>query len=163
MITSWQSSDGSAARIQARGNFSLGAGGLLNLLIALAAVTLLLAGLLAWQGYWPVLLIAVLQVILVTWVLIRAWQRTWLLETIEIGPQRILVMQQRHKRKNRHEFETAWAVVEIKQPVVAWYGPRICLRSKSMKLELGSFLTEEEKHQLAEQLQSAIRKHSVIQ
>lgn len=162
MITSWQSSDGSEARIQARGNFSLDAGGLLNLLIALAAVTLCLAGLLAWQGYWPILLIAILQVILVTWVLIRAWQRAWLVETIEISPERILVMQQRHKRKVRHEFETAWAVVEVKQPAIAWYGPRVTLRSMSRQLELGGFLTEEEKHQLAEQLQSAIRKHSVI-
>ena len=162
MITSWMSPDGSTARIQARGNFSLDAGGLLSLLIALAAVTLILAGLLAWQGYWPVLLIAVLQVVLVTWILIRAWQRSWLVETIRIGPDRIRVIQQRHTSKRQFELETAWAKVKVKRPAVAWYGPRVVLRSKSMELEVGGFLTGEEKHQLAEQLKSAIEKHSVL-
>lgn len=162
MITSWLSPDGSTARIQARGNFSLDAGGLLILLIALAAVTLVLAGLLAWQGYWPVLLIAVIQVVLVTWILIRAWQRSWLVETIQVGPEQISVLQQTYKRKRRHELETAWAVIELQQPRVAWYSPRLVLRSKAMTLELGSFLTGEEKHQLADQLKSAIKKHSVL-
>ena len=58
MVVAAESSDGVSVRIVARGNFSLDAGGLLNLLLALAAVTLGLAALLAWQGFWPILLIA---------------------------------------------------------------------------------------------------------
>ena len=162
MITSWQSSDGTAARIQARGNFSLGAGGLFGLLFALAAVTLFLAGLLAWQGYWPVLLIALLQVLLVSWSLVRAWERAWLVETIEIGEQRIKVVRQRYKQKRQFELETAWAVVSIEPPEIRWYGPRVFLRSRSQELELGCFLTSEEKHQLARQLKSAVKKHSAF-
>lgn len=162
MITSWLSPDGSTARIQARGNFSLDAAGLLSLLIALAVVTLFLAGLLAWQGYWPVLLIAVIQVVLVTWILVRTWQRAWLVETIQIGPNRIRVVQQRHTSKRKYELETAWAKVEVKRPGIAWYGPRVVLKSKSTELEVGGFLTGDEKHQLAEQLKSAIEKHSVL-
>lgn len=162
MITSWQSSDGSAARIQARGNFSLDAGGLVSLLTALAAVTLFLAGLLAWQGYWPILLIAIVQVVLVTWILVRTWKRAWLLEVIEIGTDQIRVTQQRHKRKRQIELETAWAMVEVVSPTVIWYGPRVMLRSRSVVTELGGFLTSEEKHQLAESLKSAIKKYSVI-
>ena len=65
MVLTWQSSDKTTARVLARGNFSLDAGGLLNLLLALAVVSLSPAGLLAWQGYWPILLIAVIQLALV--------------------------------------------------------------------------------------------------
>lgn len=162
MVVSWQSSDGTKASIQARGNFSLDAGGLLNLLLALAFVSLFLAGLLALQGYWPILLIAVVQLVLVGWVLIRAWERAWISEVIEIREDFIRVIRQRHKRKRQYELETAWAVVELKQPDVAWYNPRLQLRSRSKVVELGSFLTSEEKHQLAKYVQSAIEKHSAI-
>ncbi len=60
----------------ARGNFSLGAGGLVNLLLSLAVVSLFLAGLLALGGYWPILLIAVIQLALVAWILVRAWEQS---------------------------------------------------------------------------------------
>ena len=94
----------------ARGNFSLDAGGLVNLLLALAVVSLSLAGLLAWQGYWPILLIALVQLVLVAWILIRTWQRTWVSEVIEICEDSIRVTRQRHRRKRRHELVTAWTL-----------------------------------------------------
>lgn len=162
MIVSWRSSDSSRVSILTRGNFSLGAGGLVNLLLALAVVSLCLAGLLALQGYWPIFLIAFIQLLLVAWILIRAWERTWVSEVIEIRADRIRVTHQRHKRTRHYEFETAWAVIELKQPGVAWYNPGVLLRSGSQVLELGSFLTSDEKHQLVKQLQSAIGKHSAM-
>jgi len=162
MIISWQSSDSTKAHILARGNFSLDAGGLVNLLLALALVSLCLAGLLTLKGYWPVLLIAVIQLALVAWILIRAWEQAWVSEVIEICENSIKVTHQRHKRKRHYELETAWAVVEWVQPDIAWYAPRIRLRSRTQAVELGSFLTNEEKHQLVKQLQSAIEKHSAM-
>jgi len=150
------------ASILARGNFSLDAGGLVNLLLALAVVSLCLAGLLALQGYWPILLIALVQLALVAWILIRAWEKTWVAEAIDVCADRIRVTQQRHKRKRHYEFETAWAIIELKQPEFAWYSPRVQLKSGSQAVELGSFLTNEEKHQLVKQLQSAIEKHSAM-
>ena len=146
----------------ARGNFSLDAGGLASLLLALTVVTLGLAGLLAWQGYWPILLIAVIQVILVVWTLIRAWERCWIAEWIVIGPDRIEVTHQRHKVNRRSELQTAWAVVELREPHVAWYGPQVVLRSKSKALELGRFLTQTERSELAQSLRKAIGNHSAI-
>ena len=60
------------------------------------------------------------------------------------------------------ELDTAWAVVEVEKPNVAWYDPKIQLRCGTKRIELGRFLTGEEKHQLAEQLKSAIKKHSAL-
>jgi uncharacterized membrane protein len=162
MVLTWQNSDRTKASILARGNFSLDAGGLVSLLLALAAVTLCLAVLLALQGYWPVLLIAVVQLALVALILVRAWQRAWVSDVIDICADRITVTQQRHKRKRQIELDTAWAVIELKQPEIAWYRPRVQLRSGSQVVELGSFLTSEEKRQLAQYLKNAIVEHSAM-
>jgi len=162
MILTWQNSDRTKASILARGNFSLDAGGLVSLLLALAVVSLCLAVLLALQGYWPILLIAGVQLALVAWILVRAWQRAWVSDVIDICADRITVTQQRHKRKRQIEFDTAWAVIELKQPEIAWYRPRVQLRSGSQVVELGSFLTSEEKRQLAQYLKNAIVEHSAM-
>jgi len=162
MVVTWNSSDGSVVRILARGNFSLDAGGLVNFLLALALTSLGLAGWLAWRGFWPILVIAVFQLMLVAVILVRAWQKAWVSETIEIRADRIEVTHRRHKRKRHLGLDTAWAVVELRQPEVEWYAPRVCLRSGVRELELGSFLTSEEKHLLLKQLKSAIEKHSAM-
>lgn len=162
MVVTSQSPDGSAVRILARGNFSLDAGGLINLLLALTAVTLGLAGLLAWQGFWPVLLIAVVQLTLVVWILIKAWKRAWVAELVIVGPDRIEVIKQRYKSKRQYELETAWAIVEQERPEVAWYETRVILRSRSTKIQLGQFLAAHEKEQFAESVRRAVQKHSAI-
>ena len=162
MIASWTSADGSLVRIRAKSNFSLDARGLLAVIVALAAVTLLLAGLLAWQGFWPVFAIAVLQVVLVSWLLVRTWENTWAVETIEIGPERVRIVSQRYRSRHVVELQTTWAVVETLPPQFVWYDPSIRLRSGNRSLELGRFLTADEKRQLAEQLECAISKYSAL-
>lgn len=162
MVVTAQSSDGSNVRIMARGNFSLDAGGLTNLLLALAVVTLGLAGTLAWLGYWPILLFAAIQLALVAWILLRAWEQSWVAERIVIGPERIEITHQRHRRKRHYLLDTAWAVVEMRPPPVAWYGPTLVLRSRSQAVELGRFLTLEERSQLASHLRRAIAQHSAF-
>lgn len=162
MVVTGQSSDGSEFQITARGNFSLDAGGLVSLLLALTVVTLGLAGLLAWQGYWPILVIAVIQIILVVWTLVRAWERCWVAEWIVVGPDHIEVTHQRHKVNRRCVLQTAWAIVELRQPRVAWYGPRVVLRSRSESIELGRFLIQAERRELAHNLRNAISKYSAL-
>ena len=162
MIASWENADGSFIRIRAKSNFSLDARGLLGVVAALAAITLLLAGLLAWQGFWPIFAIAVVQVGLVSWVLVRTWENTWALETIEIEPQRIRIVKRRYRSQHEYELLTAWAVVETMEPEIGWYDPTVRLRSGDRCVELGRFLTADEKRQLATRLERAISKHSAL-
>ena len=67
MIVVGNSENGARVQILARGNFSLDASGLILVLLALSVVTLSVAGLLAWQGYWPILMLAIMQMALVAW------------------------------------------------------------------------------------------------
>ena len=146
----------------AQGNFSLGSRGLINLLLALAVVTLGLAGVLAWQGYWPILIFAILQLLLVSMVFIRTWKLSWVQERIDISDESITVSHHQYKRNRRCLLDTAWAVVEVRHPEVAWYGPKIYIRSGPKALEVGAFLTSEEKEQLAACMNTAIEKRSVL-
>ena len=145
-----------ALRITAQGNFSLDASGLLLLLLALGVVTLGLAGVLAWQGYWPVLLFALLQLVLVGWILVRAWKNTWMQEEICIDAQQIRIVQKRYGGRREVCFETAWARLCMEYSNISWYPARLVLRSRLESLELGAFLTHAEKSRLASRLQTAL-------
>lgn len=162
VIASWANPDGSVGGIRLTSNFSLDARGLALVLAALAGVTLLLAGLLALQGFWPVFAIAVVQVVLVSWLLVRTWENTWAVETIEIGPERIRIVSQRYRSRREIELETAWAVVETIEPEFRWYDPVVRLRSGTRAIELGRFLTADEKRRFADQLARAIERYSVL-
>lgn len=152
MVIVEQCADGTAARIQARGNFSLGAGGLLILLATLATITLGLAGILAWQGYWPVLTIAVVQLALVFWALLHAWRRAWIVEEIVIDEKQVRVRRRRYRSVREFRLESAWAWVRLVPPPYRGYAPRLILRSMDQQLELGTYLTIDEKTSLAQHL-----------
>lgn len=163
MVIVEHSRDGRWIRIQARSHFSLGIGGLLALIISLSGVTLLLAAVAAWQGYWPILAIAILQVALLCVVLVRAWKAAWTVETVTIGPDSIAILQERYAKSKRLELETAWARVILEKPAIGWYAPVLWLRSGHSRIELGAYLNAAEKSDLAESLRAAISAHSAWQ
>ena len=156
MIIVKQCADGKPARIQARGNFSLGPSGLVTLLLALATVTLGLAGILAWRGYWPILTIAALQLVLIGWVLIRAWKNAWIVEDVVIGPREVRVRRHRYGGFRDFQLQAAWARVHVESPRLPGYAPRLMLRSLDQRLELGSYLTSDEKLRLAKHIADAL-------
>lgn len=141
----------------------MGVGGLLFLVVSLSGLTLLLASVAAWQGYWPILAIAVLQVLLLAAVLVRAWKSAWAVETITIDPKFIAVLQEQHTGSSRLELDTAWARVILQQPAVRWYPPALWLKSGDTRVELGAYLNAGERRELAEALAKAIGSYSAWQ
>ena len=150
-------------RIVARANFSLSGNGLLAGLGVLAALSLTIAGLLAWQGYWPILAVALVQLAVVSVLLVRAWQTAWVQECIEFSDGRISVVRQRHDREQVYGLDGHWARVWLQQPRHPWYAPRVLLRSCGRELELGGFLNVEDRARLAEFLQDAVTRHGAWQ
>jgi len=159
MIVVGSSSDGAQTRILARGNFSLDASGLALLLLALGIVTLGLAALLAMQGFWPVLVIAVLQLALVAWLLIRVWENTWVFEEISIDRDSVTIVHQRFRQRSHRRLASAWATIRVLQPKIAWLPPTVVMRSGGNQVVLGAFLTIDEKLSLANHLSQAVSGH----
>lgn len=162
IITESNRQDGSV-RIQARSHFSLGIKGLLTLIGTLSALTLVLASVAAWFGYWPVLAIAVLQVVLLGMIFIRAWKSAWTVETISVDKKCIAVLQQRYSGQSRIELDSAWARVILKQPQYQWYPPELVIRSGKITVRLGEFLNAAEKKELAGSLRTAVGQFSAWQ
>ncbi len=163
MVVIENSQGGCTVRIQARSHFSLGVGGLLTLIITLSGLTLLLATIATVLGYWPILAIAILQVVLLGMVLVRAWKSAWTVETITVGPKSIAILQERYASSCRTRLQSAWARVILEQPPVRWYPPVLWVRSGGKKVQLGAFLNTTEKRELAEALRNAIARHSTWQ
>lgn len=160
MIIVENSHEGSWVRIQARSHFSLGIRGLLTLIGTLSALTLLLASVAAWFGYWPILAIAVLQVVLLGMIFVRAWKSAWTVETISIDGESIAVLQEQYSGHKRTELDIAWARVVLQQPEIRWYSPELLIRSGRTSVRLGEFLNPAEKRQLAEAIRKAIDQFS---
>jgi len=160
MIVVGNSANGAQVNILARGNFSLEASGLISLLLALGAVTLSLAGLLALIGYWPILLVAAVQVVLVAWVFIRVWKNAWIFEEISIDADQISIVRQRYRKRTRICLDSAWATIRLEQPAVSWYARKLILRCRGQQVELGVFLTEDEKLSLAKHVSSALSEYT---
>jgi uncharacterized membrane protein len=160
MIVVGNRENGARIHILARGNFSLNANELILVLLALTAVTLGLAGLLALQGYWPVLMLALAQMILVVWLFIRVWKNAWVFEEIHIDAEKINIVRQRYRRRTRVCLDTAWAAIRLEQPAVAWHASKLILRCKDQQVELGAFLTDDEKLSLRRHLAQALAEHT---
>ncbi len=163
MIVVGNSADGARVNILARGNFSLNASGLILILLALGTVTLGLAGLLAVQGYWPILLVAIAQLVMVAWLLIRVWKNAWIFEEISIDADSIRVVRQRYRHRTQICLQSAWATVRLQQPAVSWYAKKLILRSRGQQVELGAFLTDGERLSLAKYLSNALSGHTAWQ
>jgi len=160
MIVAGNSANDARTCIVARGNFSLNAGGLISLLLALGVLTLGLSGLLALLGYWPILLVAIAQLVLVAWVFIRVWKNAWIFEEISIDADQVCIVHQRYRKRTRVCFESAWATIRLQRPTIAWHAWKLILRCKGQQVELGAFLTDDEKMTLAKHLSDALSEHS---
>jgi uncharacterized membrane protein len=160
MIVVKQHAGKEAVSVYSKGNFSLGAEGLVLVVLALAVVTLSMAVLLTVLGYWPILLIAVLQLVLVSWILIRAWRQAWIVERVEVDCEHIRVVRKRFRRTERYSFSTAWTAIALERPRHRWHAPRLWLQSKGVRLELGAFLNQEERVQLYMQLRELVSPHN---
>lgn len=163
MIERYARGKGSVIRLLARGNFSLTGSGLLMAVGVLAVTTLALAAWLAIQGYWPVLLVALVQVVLVSWLLLKSWQSAWVEERIEITADAIRLERRTCRDAERFVFDPRWARVRVVSAARSWYPPRVWLHSRGREVELGTFLVGEEREDLARLLAEAIQPFSAWQ
>lgn len=130
------------------------------LLLVLGAVTLALSLVLALQGFWPVLVIAGLQLILVGWLLIRVWKNAWVFEEICIDQDNVRIVSHRFRQRSQRRLDSAWATIRVQQPEIAWWPPVVIIRSRGSQVELGAFLTVDEKLSLAKHLSQAVAGHT---
>lgn len=78
-------------------------------------------------------------------------------EVVRVNDREV-VIESGHRRPERVQtFQRAWVKVWLQKPAVAWYPSRLTLRSHGRELEVGRFLTEDERQELARRLRRILR------
>lgn len=118
--------------------------------------TFFIAGISAFQGYWPVLPLAGLEMALLAWALKATFDRRHETETITVSEDAVRVESVHRRRRSEVVFSRHWSQVKLRLPVSRLHPSRLTIESKGRALEVGRFLTEEERHGLAIRLQRLV-------
>ena len=143
-------------RIELAPHCSLSVRGALVFFGGLCAVSFGIAGMFAVQGFWPVLPFAGLEMLVLAWALCASFARRRFSEAITISERDVLIELCDRERRSQIVFSRHWAQVKLRSPVSRLHPSRLTIESHGRALEVGRFLTEEERRALAIRLQRLI-------
>jgi uncharacterized membrane protein len=106
-------------------------------------------------GFWPVLPFAGAEMLLLGWALRSNMQRRFERETIDVSESEIVIEYARGNPQ-RVVFPRHWAQVKIRRPKSPLHRCQLVIESHGRAYEVGKFLSEEERHQLAAELKQLI-------
>lgn len=123
---------------------------------SIVAVTLLIATGCTLLGFWPVLPFAGLEVGALGVALWIVADRGTQLEIVDIDSRRVAIRRGKREPESLCEFQRAWTQIKLQRARIAHYPSRLVIRSHGNEVELGSFLHEEERRELARRLTRAV-------
>jgi uncharacterized membrane protein len=130
---------------------SLSTRGALTFFGSVALPTFGVAGAATALGYWPVLPFAGAEIVLLGWALRSNMRRRHDRESIDVTETEIAISYARGMPR-RVVFPRHWARVKIRRPKSPLHRGQLVIESSGRAYEVGKFLTEEERHQLAAKL-----------
>ena len=131
--------------------------------IALSLGSILIALILSFIGYWPVLVFAIVHQVAVGLLLWHAWRKQWIKEWVIVNPQHVQVIRIDHQGRHLWQTDSQWAKLSWEPPNNSQQLPkRLLLRAKNQATEIGSFLAADERYELARILSPEISRNSLI-
>ncbi len=128
--------------------------GALLFLVSVSVPTFGVAGVATLLGFWPVLPFAGAEIALLAWALKANMARRFDAEHIEVTESEVTIEYDRPAQ--RVVFPRHWAQVKIRRPKSPLHRGQLVIESHGRGHEVGKFLTEEERHQLAAELRLLI-------
>jgi uncharacterized membrane protein len=110
----------------------------------------------ALKGWWPVLPFAGLEMALLAWVLARSMRRRDHIELIEINERDVRIASRAHDKYLTAVFPRHWAQVKLRRAASPHHPSALLITSHGRSIEVGCFLTEEERLGLAKRLGQSI-------
>jgi uncharacterized membrane protein len=117
--------------------------------------TLGVAGIATALGFWPVLPFAGAEMLLLGWALRSNMQRRFERESIDVSDTEVVIEYARGNPR-RVVFPRHWARVKIRHPKSPLHHGQLVIESHGRAYEVGKFLTEQERGQLAAELRRLI-------
>jgi uncharacterized membrane protein len=144
-------------RIVIRPNRSLSSRQMQLAFLLIVCVCIGIASVFALMGMWPVLPFAGAEMLVVGigfYLSVRSGLES---EVVSIDGDRVAVERGSEPDRQRLELQRAWAKIRLLPPKIRWYPSRLVIGSHGKAVELGGFLNEQERLQLADQLRRVIR------
>ncbi len=148
---------GSDCRWVIRPNQSLSWRGALRIYLVITICVMGTALAFALHGFWPVLPFAGLELIALGTAFYLCLSRSQNREVVSVGASVVTVEKGRHEPQEHWECPRAWARVLLEQSPIAWYPSRLSIAYQERRVEIGRFLHEAERRELADALEQAIR------
>lgn len=143
-------------RIVVRPNRSLTRRQLQLVFLVIAGICLSIASVFAVLGMWPVLPFAGAEVIAVGIGFYLSAVSGRETEVVSVNSDEVAVEKGRNRLTQRWVTQRAWAQIRLLPPRIRWYPTRLVIRSHGNEVELGAFLNEDERRQLAGTLRDVI-------
>lgn len=78
-------------------------------------------------------------------------------EVVSVDDQTVIVESGRRRAERRNEFKRAWVQVRLQASNHRWYPSRLTIGSHGKLVEIGSFLSEDERRRFARELTQRLR------
>ena len=143
---------GIAVRIELAPHCSLTPSGARTLFLGTCGVSFGIAGLMTLRGYWPVLAYAGLEMLLLGWALHASLQRRHRIEMIVVTEDSVEIETHERGAVKHTVFPRHWARVRLRDHVASLAPTQLVIEAAGKRREIGSFLTEQERQQLATRL-----------
>jgi uncharacterized membrane protein len=137
-------------------NCSLSVRGAFAFFCGVCFVSFGIAGLMVFEGFWPVLPFSGLEMLVLGWTLKTSMARRHHRQTIAVTDQDVRVDSRDRGQCVQVVFPRHWAQVKLHRPTSRLHPSRLTIESHGRRCELGNFLTEEERRGLAARLQRLI-------
>lgn len=108
------------------------------------------------HGYWPVLVYAALEILALNWALRRSMRAGAVRETITISAETVTISHREPSAERVAVFPRHWARVTLHAPQAALHPKRLLIESCGRACEVGRFLTEDERRDLAVRLKQLV-------
>lgn len=108
------------------------------------------------HGYWTVLPIAGLEIIVLGVAFYLCLYRSQVREVVTISADVVSVEKGRKRREQHWECQRAWARINIERAPIAWYPSRLLVACHGERVEIGRFLNEKERQSLAKEMQGMV-------
>lgn len=109
------------------------------------------------QGYWPILPFAGLEMLGLTAAIWYCVRKTHRQEVVRFSQDEVVVELGVNKVEREHRFQRFFTRVHVEAPTGSRRSQRIALAEREHRLEIGEFLTDDEKETLIRELRQMIR------
>jgi len=142
--------------IQLAPNCALTPRGAALVFAGICLVSFSIAAHLALLGLWPVFPFAGAEMLLLGWALTASLRRRHYSQTITVSQDCVAVQTRLRGKYEQIEFPRHWAQVKLRRADTRLHPSRLTIESHGRSYEVGSFLTEEERQNLAARLMRSV-------